>query len=84
MGSVILFGLLGFVFQLMALTYVKHPFFRWFPIIFLEGFLTGGMIHHKMNPPSFDVLGYQAYWWLIIAAAAGAVLAWRFYRKQKR
>lgn len=84
LGTVILFGLLGFVFQLMALTHVKHTFFRWFPAIFLEGFLTGAMINHKMNPPSLDVLGYQVYWWLIFAVALGVVLAWRFHKKQKR
>ena len=73
------FIFIPFCFQFMALSYIKNRLLRWFPIIVMELLLIWGMVQHKLNPPSFDIIGWRFYFWLIGSALFGSVLAWGVY-----
>lgn len=75
MGVFLPFVLFPFCFQIMALGCIKNRFLRWFPVGIMEIILMIGMIHHRFYPPSFDILGWKVYLWLMGSVLLGGVLA---------
>ena len=79
MGVLFLLGFITFCFQLVALNYIKNRLLRWFPAAAIEILLIFGVVRHWLNPPSFDILGWEVYLWLIGSVLLGSVLAWGAY-----
>ena len=73
------FVFIPFCFQLFALGCIKNRFLRWSPLIIFEMILLIGMINHWLNPPSFDILGWEFYFRLIGSVFSGCMLAWGAY-----
>ena len=70
------FIFIPFCIQFFSFGYVKHHILRWAPFILIELLLMAGMIHHWIAPPSFDILGWEIWLWLIGSAFLGCMLAW--------
>lgn len=45
----------------------------------MEGLLAVGMVMYIVDPPSFDILGWQAHLWLMGSVFLGGALAWGAY-----
>lgn len=73
-----------FCFQFIALNCVKNRFLRWSPLIIMEALLLIGMMNHQLNPPSFDILGWQIWLWVIGSVFLGGMLAWGAYALYER
>ncbi len=73
------FIFLSFGLQFLALIWIKNRFLRWFPCVGMEGVLAVKMVLHLVDPPSFDILGWQAYLWLMGSVFLGGALAWGAY-----
>ncbi len=63
----------------MALGLIRNRLFRWTPIVLIEGLLIFKMVQHMIAPPSFDILGWKVYLWLIGSVFLGGALAWGAY-----
>ena len=50
----------------------------------MEIVLLIGMINHWINPPSFDILGWQTWLWLIGSVFLGGMLALGAYVLHER
>jgi len=73
------FIITSFLMQFIAFGFTKHRFLRWIPTIVLELLFLIGMIRHWIDPPSFDILGWEIYLWLMGSIFLGGVLAWGAY-----
>lgn len=73
------FIFIPFCFQFFTFAYIKHRLLRWFPVILIEILLIIGMISHWVDPPAFDILGWEIYLWLIGSVFLGGALAWGAY-----
>ena len=78
------FVFMPFCFQLFALGCIKNRFLRWCPFLIIEALLVAGMVNHWFNPPSFDILGWEIWLWLIGSAFLGFMLAWGAYALYER
>lgn len=76
MGVLFPFVFIPFCIQFFALGCIKNRFLRWSPVILVEILLLAGMIHHWMDPPSFDILGWEIYLWMMSSVFLGSMLAW--------
>ena len=87
MAVLVPFVLIPFCVQFFTFGYVKHRLLRWFPVALMEILLIIGMASHWISPPSFDILGWEIYLWLIGSVFLGGILAWGAYvlydRKEK-
>lgn len=79
MGVLLLFAFATFWFQLVALGHLKNRLLRWFPVLLIESLLLVGMVRHWLDPPSFDILGWEPYLWLMGSVCLGGILAWSAY-----
>ena len=84
MAVLLPFVFIPFCFQLFALGCIKNRFLRWSPLIIFEMILLIGMVNHRLNPPSFDILGWKMYLWLIGSVFLGGMLAWGAYSLYER
>ncbi|MCI9670598.1 MAG: hypothetical protein HFF49_03490 [Lawsonibacter sp.] len=66
----------SFCFQFIALEMIKNQILRWIPTVILELLLIFGIIHHWIDPPSFDILGWEIYLWMMSSVFLGSMLAW--------
>lgn len=78
------FVFIPFCIQLAALSYIKNRFLRWSPVGIMELLLFIGMVRHRLDPPSFDILGWKIYLWLMGSVLFGGVLACGAYALHDR
>ena len=73
------FVFMPFCFQLIALSCVKNRFLRWSPLVMIEVLLLFGMVNHWLDPPSFDILGWEIWLWIMGSVFSSCMLAWGTY-----
>ena len=79
MAVLLPFVLIPFCFQIVALGAIGNRLLRWSPLVIMELLLLVGMVRYWLNPPSFDILGWEIYLWMMGSVLLGCVLAWGAY-----
>ena len=50
----------------------------------IEALLMAGLVSYWLNPPSFDILGWEIWLWIMGSVLLGCMLAWGAYALYER